>query len=187
MIPLIPRPQRSDPAVIAEAAKKLAPKVLAWQCQDLDAFADDLPKIEADLAKAIVYQEDGYAIARNLDSYAGYSPDEQLVEILSEAYSAKYAAHEKALAEWLPNAGLQAPKLESRVTSVKVPTGGVGIVIANRDTGTSTVMFAELGHTRTGNGTHGRILNWEDLEPSAAPLPAHLEASRGPGQEDPFA
>lgn len=166
--PMTPRPKSTDDSIIKEAARQLAPKVKKWL--GADGADTEIGEIEADLAKAIRYDDDGYEIARDLDG--NYSPDAALVEILDEAGSLKHAALSKAATEWVKENSLTAPAIGTRVRCAigrrEVKDAGVGTVIANQPDGKSTVNFPTLGHVTTGCGTHGLILEWESLaiEPS---------------------
>ncbi len=167
MTPNTPRPNRSDPVIIAEAAKKLAPRILAWANEGTADGGWTIENIELDLGRAIRFESDGFQLAKELDS-RGYEGDEELVEILSGAFWAKDAAHKAALKAWLPNSGLVEPALESRVTHKSCV--GVGVVTRNSDDGTSVVCFPDMGHVRAGNGTQGRVLPWEELESAPSPV-----------------
>jgi hypothetical protein len=155
--PTTPRPTLYDPAVITSAAKQLAPAVKQW-CED---SAVTVEEIETDLAKALKFDDDGYAIAREMDGQ--YDPDARLVEILDQAYGAKTAALRALERDWVQANQLQPLPLESKVRWAKKPAAGVGIVVRNDDAGRATVMFPSLGHVRQGNGGHGFIVNWEEL------------------------
>lgn len=89
------RPTLHDPEVIAAAARKLAPAVKEW----VEDSAVTLAVIEADLREAIKFDDDGYAIARELDSQ--YYPDARLVEILDQAYGAKTDALRALERDWV--------------------------------------------------------------------------------------
>ena len=164
------RPKRSDDAVIAAAAKKLAPAVREWLNDETE-----LKDIEADLAQAMKYDSDGYDIARHLDGQ--YSPDAALVEILDGAGYAKISASSKAEAEWVKANNLQPPAIGSMVSFTGrygITAGGVvsGEVTKNHPDGKSTIFCASQGHVREGVGTHGTIIEWERLTPETAPTPA---------------
>ena len=163
--PTTPRPKRTDTDIITEAARQLAPKVKAWLRSGIEGDDTELSDIESDLVKAIRYDDDGYAIARDLDGK--YSPDAALVEILDEAGSLKSSALSKAQAEWVKANNLTPPEIGTRVQCVK-PHGirkdaGVGTVTRNFDDGKSTVNFPALGHVLSGTGAHGLILEWESF------------------------
>ncbi len=157
MNPTTPRPTLNDPEVIAAAARKLAPAVKQW----VEDSAVTLAEIEADLRDAIKFDDDGYAIARELDGQ--YDPDARLVEILDQAYCEKTDVLRALERDWVQANQLQPIPLESKVRWQKKPVAGVGIVIGNDDAGHSTVMFPSLGHVREGGGCHGYIANWEEL------------------------
>ena len=163
---MTPRPKRTDQAIIQEAARQLAPKVKRW----LEDFGTILEDIESDLVKAIRYDDDGYALAKDLEG--NYSPDAALVEILDETGMLKSAALRKAQTEWAKANSLTPPEIGTRVRCViglrKVKDAGVGTVICNHPDGKSTVNFPALGHVTAGCGAHGMILDWESLAVEAA-------------------
>lgn len=151
------RPTLHDPEVIAAAARKLAPAVKEW----VEDSAVTLAEIEADLREAIKFYDDGYAIARELDSQ--YYPDARLVDILDEAFGAKTDALRALERDWVQANQLQPIPLETKVRWQKKPAAGVGIVVNSYPEGKATVMFPSLGHVREGVGCHGFIVNWEEL------------------------
>lgn len=146
------RPKRSDDFIVREAAKLLAPKVKEWLDDDTE-----LEDIEADLVKAIKYNDDGYEVARSLDGK--YSPDAALVEILDEAGMAKRNAHSKAEVEWVKANNIQEIPLETKVRWSRKAEAGIGVVTKNHPDGKSTVTFASLGQTPGS----GYIVEWEAL------------------------
>ena len=151
------RPTLHDPEVIAAAARKLAPAVKQWA----ENSAVTLAEIEADLREAIKLDDDGYAIARELDGQ--YDPDARLVDILDQAYAAKSDALRALERDWVQANQLQPIPLETKVRWKKKPAAGLGIVVGSYPEGKSTVMFPSLGHVRKGVGCHGYIANWEEL------------------------
>lgn len=154
---IIPRPTIHDEEIVKKAAEKLANKVSEW-------LKDDLTVEEAieDIYKAIRFNDDGYAIARNLETQ-GWSPDMELVEILDNASCYILNTLKKAEEIWVKESGLQPFPIESLVKWTRKPAYGVGIVISNHSDGKSTVMFESQGHVRQGTGTHGFVIEWEAL------------------------
>ena len=161
------RPKRSAKFIVQKAAEALAPQVLQWLNQQ-----GTLADIADDLARAMEYRSDGYEVARALES-RGYSPDEELVEILSGAWSHLIKAHDAALREWTEAYRVPAPAIDAKVRAPKHPKAGdaVGIVIRNAPEGVATVCFPTLGHKTPGeqlrgNATLGFCIAWEELEPA---------------------
>jgi hypothetical protein len=147
-----PRPQKYDAAILLEAARQIAPKVKKWLNDDTE-----LADIEADLVKAIKYNDDGYEIARSLDGQ--YCPDATLVEILDDAGWAMIKALGKAQAEWVKANNIQEIPLETKVRWRRKPEAGVGVVTKNHPDGKSTVTFESLGQ----KPGFGYIVEWENL------------------------
>ena len=153
------RPKRSDDAIVAAAAKRLAAEVKEWLNDE-----STLEEIEADLVKAIKYDNDGYDIARRLDGQ--YSPDAALVEILDNASHFKSSAQTKAEIEWVNANNITPPAIGSKVTYKEHGYDGKlisGEVTENHREGKSTIFCASLGHVKSGTGTHGFIVEWERL------------------------
>lgn len=162
-----PRPTKNDPEVLKAAAQALLPEVMDWlKCNDSEYTEDEILN---DLQKALQWNDDGYQIARNLDSWC---PDAALVEILDGAYFAKGTARSKACEAWVKENGLTGQAIGSRVVSDRHPEAGVGTVLLNHSNGTSTVNFPKMGHVPEGQiGTWGLILEWERLKPYDNPKP----------------
>ncbi len=89
------RPKRSDKAIIAYAAHKLAERIVEeW---DHDGDAAEWERI---LTKS-GFQRGGYQFARELERWHHVEPDLQLVEILEDADYTLDEAHEDALRKWV--------------------------------------------------------------------------------------
>lgn len=158
-----PRPKRNDDAIIAVAAKLLAPAVKEW-CENDTAT---LEWIERDLRDAMRWRcTDGYDLARALDT-KGYQPDAALVEILDGAGHCEYKAHQAAEIEWLKTAGLTAPAIGAQVSFEQSGKTIEGEVTSNHPDGKATVCCPSLGHHKTieggKSGTLGQIIEWERL------------------------
>lgn len=159
------RPTINDDEIIKIAAAALAPKVIKWMKSE-DWSLGDSPTVEEvadDLEKAMRWGNDGYDIAKNLDT-KGYSPDEQLVDVLSQAFTLTRNALIAAEVEWVKASGAQPIPIESKVRWKRKHQELVGIVTSNHQDGKSTVMYPDLGHIREGVGSHGYIIQWEELE-----------------------
>ena len=62
---------------------------------------DERDRTRKALDDAFEYREDGYDAAKNLDSYHGWSPDAELVEVLDGFGSELWKAHRDAVAAWV--------------------------------------------------------------------------------------
>ena len=160
------RPHRNDSATLKKAALAIFPKVVEWLKGNDDYFETDNDYLLEDIVNASFGETDAYQIAKNLDAN-GWSPDAELVDILDTIFTEQYHAREAAEKQWVKDNGLQAPNLQSKVTckghEPKVPSTAIGIVIQNFESGKSSVYFESLGHVKTGIGTNGTLLPWEDL------------------------
>jgi hypothetical protein len=94
------RPTWESPEVLEPAKTELAKKIMAWDglktFEQLEAYKTDA---EAALRH---YNQDGYAIARMLESEKGYDPDENLVELLGGCRShLTHTPLTKAIRNWV--------------------------------------------------------------------------------------
>jgi hypothetical protein len=161
------RPQFNEVSCRA-VAEKIADDVVTW-CQG----KTNRDEVIADLEKAIAYGEDGYSIAKYLDTSRGWDVDADLVEILDRTFFEKLALHDKAVNEWVLAYSIK-PKLEAgaavtvhnRSTGNKVVDGQ--IVSIDEKRGRYTVFIEALGHVRSGCGTTGVVLPFEDVEMQTA-------------------
>jgi hypothetical protein len=162
MMPKTKRPSRHSDEIDLEVAKLLLPAFMEWAGKH-DGYS------EADVLESLLeaiecHEDDGYRIAYHLDGE--WRVDAALVNLLDSASYHRHRAHKAACVKWLSESGLTPPELESRVATEK---HGTGVVTENHVDGTSTVFFAHLGHVREGTGTHGLIIEWEELLPAPAP------------------
>ncbi len=155
------RPSKNDDFVLLAAAETLAPLVAKWA----DEPESEIPEIAKQIADSIRYGEDGYEIAKTLESRFCYDSDSTLVEILDNAMFHISNAHQRICKDWVKAYNPPKPVLESYVTCSSHKDAGAGIVTRISDDGTATVCFQSKGHVREGMGTHGFICNWEDLTP----------------------
>ena len=154
-IRVTPRPTANDAVVLEATAKKLAPQVLQWLGDD----STDLETIVEDLTKAFRYNDDGYEIAKDLESGPGYCPDAALVEILNDAVFIKHSILSKLSEEWVKHMELKGPEVGTKVKWTKTnPIGKdkIGTVTRNMEDGKSAVAY---------EGSKGAYhVNWEDME-----------------------
>lgn len=143
------RPKKSDPRILNSVAYAISHEIQKW------AYNLTVEDIQQDLLIAIQENEDGYQIAKELENL-GYSPDSDLVEILSKVSVTKNKVYNQLCREWLIDNQIQEPKINGEVKSKDRPEYGTGIVVSNIPEGKSSVSFANLVGVLT--------LNWEDLE-----------------------
>lgn len=166
-----PRPTRHHKQVQKLAAERLLPNVLRWLRSACEQDITD--KSKADVLRDLIenFDDEGYRFAHNLDR-AGWSPDADLVEILSGAST--WHCEKKCVQEWMKANGI-APKLAVG-DKVVIPakwakdrgheTAGncIGEITKVDDDGRYIVLIEALGHVREGLGTHGYVEPWEKVE-----------------------
>jgi hypothetical protein len=91
------RPSKYDDAIVRAAAEKLAVRCAEWEGEAED-WIDDLVKCRRDW-------DDGYQLARALETRCSVSPDGDLVETLDDAYSLLVSEHERAVKQWVQIVG----------------------------------------------------------------------------------
>lgn len=82
---LTARPNRFDDLINEIVAEALLPKLISWLKkggEDLTNDKDYLDSVISNVVEAIDTDDDGYKIARNLDSNHGWDADSDLVDIL---------------------------------------------------------------------------------------------------------
>jgi hypothetical protein len=165
------RPSPNDKEIIKLAViNKLLAEVIRWlkengDSEDYVVGTEEYDNIVEQLVNAVERGSDGYRIARELDS-DGWSPDSELVDILENSFG--YVRHEVQTASirwfeatgWKPHANGLRVKSNQRGDS----KGLIGTIKASHLDGRYTVCFPELGHVETGPGSHGLILDHENLE-----------------------
>ena len=153
------RPDRYDEAVIARAAALLFDRLPT----DCDGRADG----DEDLRDALVDHEDGYAIARALET-RGWVVDAEMVAALDGGCLAD--ALDELTEQWVKTSGIR-PRLALGAAATVKLTGRLNGVfegtigrIHERD-GTYTVRIPALGHVPAGQlGTQGLVLPWENVD-----------------------
>jgi hypothetical protein len=158
IMPPTSRPTYKDPAVVRTVAEALAPQVAEWAGDGVDE------NLITELENALRYSIDGYEMAKSLER-TSYFPDAALVEILDEAAVHSSNALDEAQRKWMSNSNLQPLTVGSLVSFRHQGVETIGEVVSNNVLlGKSTVFVAALGHVRSGTGTHGFVVNWEDLK-----------------------
>lgn len=98
-----PRPTRSDVRLTAVA--ELAVDCAKWDMGEAPSAAC-IEGWEKALGRCFL-DNNGYEIARDLESYHGVSPDAELVEILDGASHYVWCAHDKAVKAWVAENGVE--------------------------------------------------------------------------------
>lgn len=152
------RPSIFDEAIIRTVARKLSPKVASW-------LGEGGVDVSEELFEAIdnALSWDGYRIARSLEDGAGWEPDEELVRVLERAFTEAHTARDELTRQWVVSEGIKpAHKVGDKVQYKKEAT--VYEVTKIDEQLARYVLFSEaLGHVRSGPGTHGSYINFEDV------------------------
>lgn len=167
------RPSLTDDKYFELLADKLAPEVVKWFEQNGDVVDVSEVKEELTCVLSNVFIDcDGYKVAKELEQSFSYDADSELVAILSENinfYSSDVLS--QMTKKWAEDNNV---KIELKIgDTVKVKCHSrkndkleefVGeIVNVYEDSAKYSVYIEELGHVRRGIGTHGMIVNCEDV------------------------
>jgi len=168
------RPGYADPEVLHCAARLLAPEVAGA----LDVPLDD--ELIEDLAKA--WDQEGYQFARRLERTTGITPDADLVETLDASSLHRWTAHRMYCAAWVRDdqittnleVGDKVRVLDHELgldSHPRFESHWIGEVTSiDQIHAEATVYLPAVGHVRSGLGSHGRILPWEQLQRLEKPV-----------------
>jgi hypothetical protein len=152
-----------DESVMQAVAVALAPKVMQWDPEG----EYEQTELVCDLVKAFdnAFDWDAYKLARALDD-AGWEVDSSLVDVLDAAASHAYQARDKAIREWVKANDIRpAFKVGDKVQTKRRYNGFEGeITRIDEELGRYLVFSEARGHVRTGQGTHGTYMDFEDAE-----------------------
>jgi len=173
-----PRPKKSDDNVVEIVADKLMPHVIKWMQDADDAFmtgdacGDDeyIKNVRQDIISVISHKImglcDGYMICKELDEFHHWLVNSDLVEIMDKVYQIVHETYDNLCAEWITKNNIipkfkigDQVKFEDRKGTQRVGK----IINVYMNSGKYTIFCGELGHVCSGIGTHGVILNWEDV------------------------
>ena len=155
------RPRKSSDLVLYRTAGQLAKKINEWSGDEFEIEIDKL-------TDAIRYNSNGYKIAQNLDDFCGVSPD------VEHAWFIKKEIHEDLVREWVKKYNILPGKKVGDLVPIKcngneiIETGlaevSGEIVSIDTELATYLVCCESLGHVKEGVGTHGLIVNYEDVD-----------------------
>lgn len=152
------RPKDIGGSVIRRTAELLLSDIQKWANNKSDS-------ILANIIEALGFGGlDGYELARNLER-RGWFPDAELVEILDNAISRQHQAHREEVEAWVRAHDLRIDLRHGAKVEITV-RGSVHIgeiVDLHPKTMQYTVFVGALGHVRSGTGTHGLILGFEEV------------------------
>ena len=154
MIP--PRPKDSDSDVIAAAVDKLLPEVIEWL-----GPKGETKGVREDLLKNIRYSDDGYDFCKRLES-DHWTCDSGLVEILDNADGYIDGACRAMVAKWIDAYGITPGNALGATVQYNGKSCEITRIYAKE--GHYTLFSEADGHVRSGNGTHGWIVDWEVVD-----------------------
>lgn len=162
-----PRPQSHDPDVVQRHMALIRERVAGF----LRSINDEvnLDTAMQDVQKAMHYESDGYRIAQSLESL-GWEANAELVSVMDSLALERSQALAEAEQEWVksqgtPKSGLVVGAQVRIIRGHPTQTGNCGEVLRIDDASAKClVMVPDLGHVRTGQGTHGFLINIEDVE-----------------------
>lgn len=141
---------------------------------ELEAARD---KIVREIVNALEHGESGYHVCRTLDR-VGWSPDDDLVEIMSDVLRERLDALSKIEAAWVTANDIRPARAVGEAVTIAKRPGTLGSRVAGEVIevdlvrGRYLVFSSALGHVRKNNrasGTLGRYVNFEDvLAPSTS-------------------
>ena len=168
-LPLPPRPKLFSDEVTLELLDRILPKVIAWIESDrkFGVSASEAEEVREDLMSAIDFEDSSYKIARSLDDL-GWSIDDELQDILKEVSQVRWDSWKINVRDWVLKNGLE-PKFEcgaevSINLKGKTKVGQVSKIYP--DTAEYCVFLPGEGHVKSGIGTRGIILPFEEVTPN---------------------
>jgi hypothetical protein len=121
-----PRPDQHDPKVRRVAVEMILPEVIDWIGHD--EFKENQRDEIVENLLLVLGESDGYAAARRLERDRGWTPDEELVDILASLSSVLSGAQRVAVQIWVEASQIK-PKLKIGDTvsapRLKIATGTI--------------------------------------------------------------
>lgn len=115
----------------------------------------------------------GYEIAKAIENDWGIQPDADLCEILDGVHWVKRECIDEQIKQWAKLEQIDPQyKVGDKVTvNIEFPNKDKGIhegtiISVDSEKAQYTINFPSLGHVLSGNGTRGRVLNYEEVEPN---------------------
>jgi hypothetical protein len=164
-----PRPKLFDAEVEARHVKLIEPSIKKLLAESSHSPEDDLDSVVKDVARAMRYASDGYQVGKRLEE-CGWDVDASLVATLDSLVSQRSEALAHLESQWVRENGVTVPfSIGNAVRIVSKDSskshGQVGEVTKVYPKHARVLVRVEaLGHVREGNGTHGLVLNVEDVE-----------------------
>lgn len=167
------RPSHRDHAILTAVAHKILLAMPAGTVTE-----GDEESAITDICKALRNEAPGfdeYRLTRHLEN-CGWSCDRTIMDAFEVASGEVSQLVREATRLWVRSNSIkprltigEQVKVMTRSTSrIKQEFDGE-VVTVDADHATYTVMIPALGHVREGTGTHGVIVNFEELHPLATP------------------
>jgi hypothetical protein len=158
------RPTIRDESVIRSTAEELLVKINKWATADTGLSVEELEDTLNDVHGGPT--ANGYDLAKFLDSEFGIEPDAQLVEILDCTWGIADGFLRKITKEWVYQYKIIPGKKIGDLVSIKYQKSDIvtgEITAIDTDLAKYTVCCESQGHVKKGIGTHGSIINFEDI------------------------
>ncbi len=156
-----PRPNYHSEEVEAAAVEKLLPEVLEW-LKNGNGEQESVA-VRRDLLDVFDPFEDGYGLCSKLERYKHWDCDSELVGILDNLSWRHSDALREAEQRWVEETGQKpAKQVGDACTFSQRGASYVGEVTTIHPYGYYVVYCEALGHVRSGIGTHGTYVRWEE-------------------------
>jgi hypothetical protein len=168
-----PRPRRHDAPIVREAAEVIADRILGWFDETLsdEDLGNERKRLIDWLVDTIAYHDNGYTMAKDIERELGYEADRQMVDILESVGPEIVRIHQREVAKWVESWGIELKFKGGDKVSYFERQDGYGKIQkvigevsgCYEKTASYSVYVPEKGHVRNGAGTHGVIVNCEDV------------------------
>jgi hypothetical protein len=158
------RPTIRDESVIKSTAEELLVKINKWATEDTGLSVEDLEDTLNDICGGPT--ANGYDLAKFLDSEFDFEPDAQLVETLDGTWFIADGFLNKAIKEWVYQYKIFPGNKIGDMVSININKRDIvtgEITAIDTDLAKYTVCCESQGHVKKGIGTHGSIVNFEDI------------------------
>lgn len=161
-----PRPTELMPSSKEYAIKAINGLLNRWEKED---FVDE--GLAQHIYDNYLHCHNGYEIAKALDDDWGIQPDTDLCDALDGIHWVKTDCINEQTKEWvkLEQIDLRYKVGDTVQVDIEFPDSDKGvhegtIITVDKELAKYTVNFPSLGHVLIGQGTRGRVLNYEDVE-----------------------
>lgn len=144
-----------------ECSELTARKMIPLLEEYLDEDVDD--EILREFVNAIQYEDDKVRICTSLDAW---DPCERLYDVLDHLFAKRRDAERELVATWIKENKITLSKRVGDAVKFKSVRNGIlsgEITQAMPESAQYCIFVESLGHVREGVGTHGMIVNEEDL------------------------